>query len=271
MIRETLVVPVAQGLITPLNTCSMAHKLNIVSQNPVGGLHMEGIQHLCCLDLEIGNSDSVPECLDKFHPAGRPSFMHTVILLEFDCHVKPLESRLGQEGHSKVDLRCIGLEVCGVGTKVEAALQKELGRFLGVIASEWIRQTGFGASRGRTTLWSGSQCFSNAVKCIGETTLIRFLGMRIGNRTRWWSRWVWRRASGWRPSQRRQSWRRQQRRLSSPLFIIPLQILFQRIIIPVFIIVTTVITTIIVTAVIITTVIRRWQSRGSYDIATTRN
>jgi hypothetical protein len=51
MIRETLVVPVAQGLITPLNMRSMVHKLNIISQNPVGGLHTEGIQRLHSLNL----------------------------------------------------------------------------------------------------------------------------------------------------------------------------------------------------------------------------
>jgi hypothetical protein len=30
--------------------------------------------------------------------------MHTIIFLEFDCHAESLESRLGQKGHSKVDL-----------------------------------------------------------------------------------------------------------------------------------------------------------------------
>jgi hypothetical protein len=88
--RETLVVPVAQGLITPLNMHSMAHKLDIISQNLVRGLHMEGIQHLCGLDLEISNPEGIPEFLDELHPASGPSFMHTVILLEFDCHVEPL-------------------------------------------------------------------------------------------------------------------------------------------------------------------------------------
>jgi hypothetical protein len=120
----------------------------------------------------------------------------------------------------------------------------------------------------------GSQHFSNAVKYVSEITLIRFLGTRVGNRTRWQSRWAWRRTSGWRPSWRkwfcrRRSWRRQQRRLSSPLFIIPLQVLFWRIIIPVLIIITAVITTIIVTTVIINTVIRRWWSGGSYNVKTT--
>jgi hypothetical protein len=114
--------------------------------------------------------------------------MHTIILLKFNCHVKPLESGLGQEGHSEIDLRCIGFEVCGVSAKVEAALEKELGKFFGVIAGKWIKQTGFGTGRGRTTLRSGSQHFSNAVKCISETTLIRFLGTRVGDRTRWQSR-----------------------------------------------------------------------------------
>jgi hypothetical protein len=107
MIRETLVVPVAQGLITPLNTCSMAHKFDVIGQNPVRGLHTEGIQHLCSLDLEICNSESILEFLDELHPASRSSFMHTIILLKFNCHVKPLESGLGQEGHSEIDLRCI--------------------------------------------------------------------------------------------------------------------------------------------------------------------
>jgi hypothetical protein len=160
-IRETLVVPVAQGLITPLNTCSMAHKFDIISQNPVGGLHTEGIQHLRGLDLEVSNPEGILEFLDKLHPASGPSFMHTIILLEFDCYIKPLESRLGQEGHSKVDLRCIGLEVRGVSAKVEVALGKKLGKFFGVIASKWIRQMGFGTGGGRTTLRLGSQCFSN--------------------------------------------------------------------------------------------------------------
>jgi hypothetical protein len=148
-IRETLVVPVAQGLITPLNTCSMAHKLNIISQNLVRGLHTEGIQCFCGLDLEISNPKGIPEFLDKLHPASGPSFMHTIILLEFNCHVKPLESRLSQEGHSKVDLRCIGLEVCGVSAKVEAALEKKLGKFFGVIASKQIRQMGFSTGGGK--------------------------------------------------------------------------------------------------------------------------
>jgi hypothetical protein len=271
-IRETLVVPVAQGLITPLNTCSMVHKLDIISQNPVRGLHMEGIQHLCGLDLEISNPEGIPEFLDKLHPASGPSFMHTVILLEFDCHVKPLESGFGQEGHSKVDLRRIGLEVCGVSAKVEVALEKKLGKFFGVIASKQIRQTGFSTGGGRTTLWLGSQCFSNAVERVSEMMLIRFFGTRIGNRAWWRSRWAWRRSSGQRPSWRRwscrrRSWRRRWQWLSSPLFIVPLWVLFRRVIIPVFIIVTTVITIVIV----ITTIIWRWQRGSSYDIETTRN
>jgi hypothetical protein len=82
MIRETLVVPVAQDLITPLNTCSMAHKLNIISRNLVRGFHTEGIQCLCSLDLEISNPKGIPEFLYKLHPASGPSFMHTVILLK---------------------------------------------------------------------------------------------------------------------------------------------------------------------------------------------
>jgi hypothetical protein len=129
-IRETLVVPVAQGLITPLNMHSMPHKLNIISQNPVGGLHMEGIQCLCGLNLEISNPKGIPEFLDKLHPASGPSFMHTIILLEFNCHVKPLESRLSQEGHSKIDLRCIGLEVCGVGVETTVMQVEEVLRAL---------------------------------------------------------------------------------------------------------------------------------------------
>jgi hypothetical protein len=92
-IRETLVVPVAQGLITPLNTCSMVHKLNIISQNPVGELHTEGIQHLHGLDLEISNPEGIPEFLDELHPASGPSFMHTVILLK--------NSRQGVYGNGK--------------------------------------------------------------------------------------------------------------------------------------------------------------------------
>jgi hypothetical protein len=207
-IRETLVVPVAQGLITPLNMRSMAHKLNIISQNPVGGLHMEGIQCLHGLNLEISNPEGIPEFLDELHPASGPSFMHTVILLKFDCHVKPLESGFGQEGHSKVDLRHISLEVCRVSAKVEVALEKKLRKFFGVIASKQIRQMGFSTGGGRTTLWSGSQHFSNAVKHVSETTLIRFFGTRIGNRAWWRSRWAWRRSSGQRPSWRRWSCRR---------------------------------------------------------------
>jgi hypothetical protein len=271
-IRETLVVLVAQSLITPLNTCSMAHKLDIISQNPVGGLHTEGIQCLCSLNLEISNPKGIPEFLDKLHPASGPSFMHTVILLEFDCHVKPLESGFGQEGHSEVDLRRISLEVCGVSAKVEAALEKKLGKFLGVIASKQIRQMGFSTGRGRTTLWLGSQCFSDAVERISETTLIRFFGTRIGDRAWWQSRWAWRRSSGWRPSWRRwscrrRSWRRRWQWLSSPLFVVPLRILFRRVIIPVFIIITTIITIVIV----ITTIIWRWRRGSSYDIETARN
>jgi hypothetical protein len=271
-IGETLVIPVAQGLITPLNTRSMAHKINIISRNLVGGLHTEGIQCLCSLNLEISNPEGILEFLDKLHPASGPSFMHTVILLEFDCHVKPLESGFGQEGHSKVDLRRISLEVCGVSVKVEAALERKLGKFFRVIASKWIRQTGFSTGRGRTTLWLGSQHFSNAVERVSETMLIRFFGTRIGDRAWWRSRWAWRRSSRWRPSWRRWScrrwsWRRRWRQLSSPLFVVPLQVLFQRVIIPVFIIVTTVITIIIV----ITTVIWRWRRGSSYDIETARN
>jgi hypothetical protein len=190
MIRETLVVPIAQGLITPLNMRSMAHKLDIISQNLVRGLHMEGIQHLRGLDLEISNPEGIPEFLDELHPACGPSFMHTVILLKFDCHIEPLESRLGQEGHSEIDLRRIGLEVHRVSTKVEMALEKKLGKFFGVITSEWIRQMGFGTGGGRTTLRSGSQHFSDAFERISETTLIRFFGTRIGNRAWWWSRWA---------------------------------------------------------------------------------
>jgi hypothetical protein len=255
-IRDTLVVSAAQGLITPLNTRSMAHKLNIISQNLVRGLHTEGIQRLHSLDLEISNPKGILEFLDELHPASGPSFMHTVILLEFDCHVKPLKSGLGQEGHSKIDLRCIGLEVRRVSMKVEMALEKKLGKVFGVITSEQIRQMGFGTGRGRTTLRLGSQHFSNAVEHISETMLIRFFGMRIGNRAWWQSRWAWRRSSRRRPSWRRwscrrRSWRRRWRWLSSPFFIIPLQVLFQRVIIPVFIIVTTVITIIIVITTII--------------------
>jgi hypothetical protein len=80
--------------------------------------------------------------------------------------------------------------VHGVSTKVEVALEKELGKFFGVIAGEQIRQTGFSASRGRTTLRLGSQHFSNAVKHISEMMLIGFLGTRIGDRARWQSRWA---------------------------------------------------------------------------------
>jgi hypothetical protein len=149
-----------------------------------------------------------------------------------------------------------------VSAKVEAALEKKLGKFFRVIASKWIRQTGFGTGRGRTTLWSGSQCFSDAVECISEMMLIRFFGMRIGNRAWWRSRWAWR-----RPSWRRWSCRRRWQRLSSPLFVIPLWVLFWRVIIPVLIIITTVITIII----IITTVVWRWQKGSSYDIETARN
>jgi hypothetical protein len=32
MIREILVVSIAQGLIAPLNTCSMTHKLDVIGQ-----------------------------------------------------------------------------------------------------------------------------------------------------------------------------------------------------------------------------------------------
>jgi hypothetical protein len=151
--------------------------------------------------------------------------------------------------------------VHGVSAKVEAALEKKLGKFFGVIASKQIRQTGFGTGRGRTTLWSGSQHFSDAVEHISETMLIRFFGMRIGDRAWWQSRWAWRRSC------RRQSWRRWWWQLGSSLFIVPLRVLFQRVIIPVFIIITTIITIIIV----ITTVIWRWWRRSSYDIETTRN
>jgi hypothetical protein len=228
---------------------------------------MEGIQHLHGLNLEISNPKGIPEFLDKLHPASGPSFMHTVIFLEFNCHIKPLESRLGQEGHSEIDLRHIGLEVHGVSVKVEAALKKKLGKFFRVITSEQIRQMGFGTGGGRTTLRLGSQHFSNAVKCVSEMTLIRFFGMRIGDRAWWQSRWAWRRSSGQRPSWRRWSWRRRWWRLSSPLFVVPLWVLFRRVIIPVFIIVTTIITIVIV----ITTVIWRWRRRSSYDIETARN
>jgi hypothetical protein len=148
------------------------------------------IQHLCSLTLEISNPEGILEFLDELHPASGPSLMHTVILLKFDCHIKPLESRLSQEGHSEIDLRCIGLEVWGVSTKVEAALEKKLGRFFRVITSKQIRQMGFSTGRGRTTLWLGSQCFSNAVEHISETMLIRFFGMRIGDRAWWQSRWA---------------------------------------------------------------------------------
>jgi hypothetical protein len=224
----------------------MVHKLDIISRNLVGGLHTEGIQCLRGLDLEISNPKGILEFLDELHPTSGPSFMHTVILLKFNCHVKPLESGLGQEGHSEIDLRRIGPEVHGVSAKVEVALEKKLGKFFGVIASKQIRQMGFGTGGGRTTLRLDSQCFSNAVKCISEMMLIRFFGTRIGNRAWWWSRWAWRRSSGWRPSWRRwscrrQSWRRRWWWLSSPLFIVPLLVLFWRVIIPVLIIITTVV------------------------------